>query len=438
VTLVEEVMTFIEDHKAQLDSIYMSRNEQHSMNLLLQKLESAKITCMGDVGTLMEDVVLLSKHIFIKNTIRTDFNEARRSVTSKTLVTNSDWKENVKRGRGPKEDSTVVHTIEPTAVFGTAMQYYNEELRKPGRIYVTVLSDILDKSQLAAIRLEQFIFRELLKLDWFQKVYAKVETVHQYYDQGKHFFANDFLCWKLVQLPKKIKKTVVVQYFEGGHGKTGWIDGAMFGSPGVGGVVGDIAKKTRLLTTTQLMKACEVAKRKVQAEQTEEKRKLDHWIYLEWKPNKKDIPKRLMTLKQKSLQSYRCWSSKVRSGYLGIAPVSIRCHGLTRDDDGVAWSSGQHYELEKHETGVKDWKRAEKKVVIAPPTDTRRLLKRVVNLVKTAGVTSHVNQPPAKHMLLASKNPIQKRKRKEGEDCKIKLTLSKAQLKSARMLTQPR
>ena len=109
--LVEEVMTFIENHKVQLDSIYMSRNEQHSMNLLLQKLESAKITCMGDVGMLMEDVALLSKHIFIKNTIRTDFNEARMSVTSKTLVTNSDWKENVKRERGHKEDSTVVHTI---------------------------------------------------------------------------------------------------------------------------------------------------------------------------------------------------------------------------------------------------------------------------------------------------------------------------------------
>ena len=116
-----------------------------------------------------------------------------------------------------------------------------------------------------------------MKLEWFTNLWEKVKEVHQWYDKGKHFFANEFLYWKLIQLPQPaptgMGRKIVLQFFEGGHGKTGWLDGAMFGAPGVGGVVADLREKERLRTTEQLMEACKKKRLDLQKSLSREEKK---------------------------------------------------------------------------------------------------------------------------------------------------------------------
>ena len=37
-------------------------------------------------------------------------------VDGSLIILQFDWKENIQRGRGPEEDSSVVHNLQPTAV----------------------------------------------------------------------------------------------------------------------------------------------------------------------------------------------------------------------------------------------------------------------------------------------------------------------------------
>ena len=69
-----------------------------------------------------------------------------------TLVWNADWKEKVMRGHGPVEDANVYHRVVPTACYGVCVQYWEplpevNGKRKKVYVYVTVLTDVLDKTR---------------------------------------------------------------------------------------------------------------------------------------------------------------------------------------------------------------------------------------------------------------------------------------------------
>ena len=67
----------------------------------------------------------------------------------------------MKHGRGPEEDSQVIHQIEMTACYGTCIQFWDPE-GDDGKgcktvAYVTTLSDVMDKTGDAAVAHEDFI-----------------------------------------------------------------------------------------------------------------------------------------------------------------------------------------------------------------------------------------------------------------------------------------
>ena len=87
----------------------------------------------------------------------------------------------------------------------------------------------------------------------FKEAWRKAEKVIDFYDQGLHFSAYDFLGHKLLDEPPVHKKTMCVQFFENKHGKTDWVDGTMFGT-WVGPMAQELQTKERVLKTQQYVK----------------------------------------------------------------------------------------------------------------------------------------------------------------------------------------
>jgi hypothetical protein len=382
----------------------LSRGERFELNdffdgLCVSKEKQARIADM------MSRVATLSKHKRLGAVIKKHFKAVRADPPPGVLVTNSDWKENVKRGYGPREDSSVVHNLEATAVFGQAMAYRNEQWGKTGRIYVVVVSDVVNKSQLAAMRTEEFIITELRKLEWFKPIWEKIKTLHQFYDKGKHFLANQFLGWKLLSLPRELEREIVIQIFEGGHGKTGWVDGTMFGTA-VGNEVAALKKQKRLTSTQQLLECMKAKRATLASEQSKEDRDLNRWVFLQWKPTKRDIPKSLIHLKQLRVSSFRCWSSTPKRGFFGKVAVDISCHGaIYQGDKGVHWTSGVHFTAESVRVDMDDWCRARTEVVDAPNVDAKRIARTISDIHQTNVMMRDTNRGAASHMLLKQKRP---------------------------------
>ena len=157
------------------------------------------------------------------------------------------------RNVGPEEDSSAFHNREHTAVFGVAVTYWSLEYKTVGRVYVPILTDVMDKTSEAATHLMDFALRELKKLGWFHAIFSMFTTVKTFVDAGNHFKSEVWLHWCLFDFVKREHKRHIVQFFIGGHGKTGEVDGAVFGNAGVGGAYDEFIKKQLLRRTDQFL-----------------------------------------------------------------------------------------------------------------------------------------------------------------------------------------
>ena len=155
---------------------------------------------------------------------------------------------------------------------------YCIQYQKTGVIWVITLSDVLDKTSLAAQQLEKFVNAELLKLPWFQVIWDRSTHHKHYYDAGRHFYSEEFLAYSLIERPKKTKRDTTVQIFVGHHGKTK-LDGVAFGNAGVGGAMKAIMKQQRLLTTEQFCDFCEQWKAEQQSKLSQKERDLNRCAY---------------------------------------------------------------------------------------------------------------------------------------------------------------
>ena len=110
------------------------------------------------------------------------------SVTSKYIVRNADWREGVRRGLGPVQDSQAVHNARTSSVWGWAWSYWHPQKDCAGCVYVYMLSDCISHTQQAAIALEKDALYQVQKnLPWFGQVWDECEEVVDFYDAGKHF-----------------------------------------------------------------------------------------------------------------------------------------------------------------------------------------------------------------------------------------------------------
>jgi hypothetical protein len=122
----------------------------------------------------MKDICDLGFHVYCKRKVLGAFKKFRdEPMDTETLGLIFDWKENAKRGRGPKEDASVVHNIEATAVFGVYVCFFSAEHKETSKVYVPIFTDVLDKTAEAAVELIKFVFEELNKLEWFAPCWNK-------------------------------------------------------------------------------------------------------------------------------------------------------------------------------------------------------------------------------------------------------------------------
>ena len=134
-------------------------------------------------------------------------------VDGSLIILQFDWKENIQRGRGPEEDSSVVHNLQSTAVFGACIRYYSNEYKQNAIIYIPVLTDVLNKTAEAANSLISFVLEELRKLEFFQPVFQRAKCVIAIADVGRHFRSEVFLEYMLIDFVKTHGKTVLLQGF---------------------------------------------------------------------------------------------------------------------------------------------------------------------------------------------------------------------------------
>ena len=131
-------------------------------------------------------------HKYQKRVIEESWKSDQEPTSIDRIVMNSNWKENVKRGRGRVEDANAIHQVIPTAVYGSLVRYFHPDYQKVGRINVLVFSDVLDKTGVAAVTLEKFIHKSLMENQWYRDIYERAQTVKKWFDAGRHFIARSF------------------------------------------------------------------------------------------------------------------------------------------------------------------------------------------------------------------------------------------------------
>ena len=170
------------------------------------------------------------------------------------------------------------------------------------KVYVPIFTDVLDKTAEAAVGLIKFLFEELNKLEWFAPVFERIKKVQFFADAGRHFKSEVFLHYVLIGFVKENQKWVVLQFFVGGHGKTGQIDGTIFGGSGLQKALQDLLKLERLRTTEQLVNFFRQWRAKKEINWTEKQKQLTHWVVLHWQPT--SFPRSCPRVVQKYLQKY--------------------------------------------------------------------------------------------------------------------------------------
>jgi hypothetical protein len=156
----------------------------------------------------MESICLMGYHTYCKNLVNASwkkFNETPLPSDGTIMGALFDWKENVFRGRGPNEDSSVVHNLQATAAFGLVIFYYCPSIERTAKLHIPILTDVLDKTAEAARGLLSFALDEVLKQEWFIPIWERVETIRSFADIGRHFRSEVFLHYALIDLVNKFR-----------------------------------------------------------------------------------------------------------------------------------------------------------------------------------------------------------------------------------------
>jgi hypothetical protein len=395
----------------------------------------------------MEFICDIGYHYYCKTEVRRVY----KALTQNTLpadgslgIMQFDWKANISKGRGGKEDSSVIHNTVPTAVFGFSFLYFNPKYQQNGRFFVALLTDVLDKTGEAAIVFIKAIMARLVTLDDFHTIWACIKKVTAFMDVGPHFKSQAFLSYLLIDFVKTYGKHTVGQFFPGGHGKTGPVDGVIFGQSGVGGAVKDLAKETRLRTTSQLVKYCVIRKEKHLALQDDKYRELHRWEHMHFKPP--PFPHKCSYLEQLRIRPILCWESKKRGDgevqangspvvYTGRIPVILRCHGAVYSSGGgvvmrQVYNPNEvgEYKISEHHPGWpgarrEQWSLSEMDVRDAEPTNTQALgRERALNAAIRQQGSDHMQ--PAVNALTLPKTGGKRARPKEAleaeADCRIR------------------
>ena len=132
-------------------------------------------------------------------------------------------------------------------------------------------------------------------------LWASIKTVYTFPDVGRHFKCQVMLHYLLIDFVKKHAPRVVLQFLPGGHGKTGVVDGVIFGKSGVGGAVQELRKLERLRTTAQLVAFCASRKEKHMQDKGKKYRDLHRWVHIHMLPP--PYPRKCTYLEQARLMS---------------------------------------------------------------------------------------------------------------------------------------
>ena len=192
-----------------------SREDNANLEMITKKLNEKM---EGDTQTFLErfrSVLALGKHKFFAQEINDQYYDDMRSCDDTLIITNSDWKENATLGRGGDEDSTYVHDTSQCAVYGTVVKYIHPTLQKVAFLEIATFSRALDKTTLAAVKLEERVLQAALEVPSFKEAWDKAKEVVGYFDKGKHYDSEHFLYDRLIAWPKNYKKIYRLQFLEG-------------------------------------------------------------------------------------------------------------------------------------------------------------------------------------------------------------------------------
>ena len=141
-SLMDTLTDVVKETETNVDPDF-GRTRLNELADLVESIANGSDTPEKQVAKTMKKICLLGFHVYLKNTVNDLFERwCTQPIPVDTLLWNSDWKENVKRGRAPTEDSQVIHQLQPTAVFGICIQYWNKVYECNGKINVTVLTDV--------------------------------------------------------------------------------------------------------------------------------------------------------------------------------------------------------------------------------------------------------------------------------------------------------
>lgn len=303
-----------------------------------------------------------------------------------------------------------------------------------------ICTDVLDKTADAAVALVGYGLVELLKKPGMGIIWQRAKHITSFADVGKHFRSEVFLNYALFDIVKQFRKTHLLQFFIGGHGKTGQLDGTVFGSPGVGGEMVELVKKEQLKTTAQLVKFCAERIIRRQLTKSTEEKLANQWLHLHWKPT--SFPQKLMHMHQKYIQSLFCWEAVPMEGYEGFHPIKTWCHGIVYGSETkvpmklvTTTRKVGEYKLVKRYPGWPKlqrtaWRMANETVVNDPPVDTRTLGQQ--RALTTALMSESQFLPEAKTSLTMivspRRKPGRKRARPDDEKCTVKKHYTDAQI----------
>jgi hypothetical protein len=384
----------------------------------------------------MEVICAIGHHVYQKNVISKSWKESLTYLdrNAKEIIVQADWKMDLERNVGPVEDSSAFHNREHTAVFGMCLTFWSLKHAAMGRVFIPILTNVLDKTAEAATHLIEFAFEQLMTQDWFQEIFSVCETVKTFIDAGNHFKNEAWLYWALISVVRKYRKRHIVQFFLGGHGKTGEVDGTVFGSSGVGGAYNEFIKLEFFRCTSQLFEFCIARADRRDANKSEKQKDLRRWFHLLWEPPK--FPTSVIHLRQAKLKSLFCWESTIGFG------IKIVCHG-------IAYNTGTQTEMRsvRKPTDIGEyrvqtrhpgfpkavrtaWRIAPPDVTLAPPANTTSLraqqeLHTALLSQSSSFLASKTNPLTLRVALQAKRGPKQP---SEQERCAVKKLYSNTKM----------
>jgi hypothetical protein len=286
----------------------------------------------------MQVIVSVGFHRFQKNKVNAAFDKKWASLCpSRVIRWLADWKAKVVRGRGGREDGSVIHNLQQTSVYGIAIQFLHPIYGTNANYTVLVFTDVQNTSVAASIMMEEFAIQRLKEVDpIFASVWALKELLDSQYDVGRHFYANGFLCFKLITQAEAEMCRALLSMFLGGHGKSVQLDATAFGWPGVAGGMSELLKsQTQLRKTAQLVEFLRARKARHMSQKSQEHQELKPWFHFHL-DSPPAHPANLRHLKQQALSGSFCWSSdQIQHTHSLMRTTEIRNHYLLDEGKGI-------------------------------------------------------------------------------------------------------